>query len=377
MSGGFEGLIVLEIADSPGACFAGSQFADFNADVIMCESATGRSSMRSMGPKGWWRVLARNKRSLSLSEGEAGTAVICALFERADLIVTDVPTAEQAKHPWLRELAHVKHKPLVAEVFPSGADLPGMWSGDVFSESTAAVAGMMALTGEAEGAPLQPEFPLGDYLAGVLAAFRAAIALRWQALGGKSADSIAVPAHQALLRMIEWQIPVATATGRTEFRTANAFPMDSGISNMHLTRDGKYFAISAANQASAVRLMKMIGGDALANDPRFATIEARARGVAPLYEMLDQWFGERTAAEAQIAATKHDVVLGPIYDTNDILAEPHFPARHNIVEMADDDGGVIRMPGITPRIEGVETAVRHLGPSRGQDNDWIQQRFKA
>jgi hypothetical protein len=35
--------------------------------------------------------------------------------------------------------------------------------------------------------------------------------------------------------------------------------------------------------------------------------------------------------------------------------------------MADDEGGVIRMPGITPRIEGVETAVRHLGPSR---DDW-------
>jgi crotonobetainyl-CoA:carnitine CoA-transferase CaiB-like acyl-CoA transferase len=377
MSGGFDGLVVLEIADSAGACFAGSQFADFNADVIMCEPTAGPSLMRSMGPKGWWQVLARNKRSLSLKEGDAGAAIIRALFERADLIVTDVPTAEQAKHPWLRELAHVKHKPLVAEVFPSGADLPELWSADVFSESTAAVAGMMALTGEAEGAPLQPEFPLGDYLAGVLAAFRAAIALRWQARSGRSADAIAVPTHQALLRMIEWQIPVATATGRTEIRTANAFPMDSGISNMHLTRDGKYFAISAANQASAVRLMKMIGGEALANDPRFATIEARARGVAPLYEKLDQWFGERTAAEAQIEATKHDVVLGPIYDTNDILAEAHFPARHNIIEMADDDGGLIRMPAITPRIEGVETSVRRLGPSRGHDNDAIQQLLKG
>jgi hypothetical protein len=44
--------------------------------------------------------------------------------------------------------------------------------------------------------------------------------------------------------------------------------------------------------------MKMIGGEAFASDPRFATIEASA-GVAPLYEMLDRWFGEPTAAEAQ------------------------------------------------------------------------------
>ncbi len=65
-----------------------------------------------------------------------------------------------------------------------------------------------------------------------------------------------------------------------------------------------------------------------------------------------------------IEATTYDVVPGQIYDTNDILAEPHFPARHNIVEIADEDGGVIRMPRITPRIEGIETAVRHLGPAR-------------
>jgi crotonobetainyl-CoA:carnitine CoA-transferase CaiB-like acyl-CoA transferase len=85
----------------------------------------------------------------------------------------------------------------------------------------------------------------------------------------------------------------------------------------------------------------------------------------------------RARREAQIEATKHDVVLGPIYDTNDILAESHFPARRNIAAMADEDGAMIRMPSITPRIEGIETAVRHLGPARSHDNESIQRRFKA
>jgi hypothetical protein len=63
--------------------------------------------------------------------------------------------------------------------------------------------------------------------------------------------------------------------------------------------------------------------------------------------------------------------LDPIYDTSDILAEPHFAARHNIVEMADEVGSLIRMPSITPGIEGIETAVRHLGPAR---DDWAVKR---
>ena len=67
----------------------------------------------------------------------------------------------------------------------------------------------------------------------------------------------------------------------------NNFPMNAGIANMHPTGDGKYVAISAVTQATAVRLMTMVGGPELAADPRFATPRRARAASQPLYAEID------------------------------------------------------------------------------------------
>ena len=64
------GLRVVEVAESPGAAFAGSLLADFGADVTVLEPLPAGSPLRRLGGSGldgiWWPILARNKRSLGL-----------------------------------------------------------------------------------------------------------------------------------------------------------------------------------------------------------------------------------------------------------------------------------------------------------------------
>jgi crotonobetainyl-CoA:carnitine CoA-transferase CaiB-like acyl-CoA transferase len=179
---------------------------------------------------------------------------------------------------------------------------------------------------------------------------------------------VSTPLHQAIQRMIEWQCPVAAAKGRAETRMANNFPMNAGIANMHPTGDGGYVAISAVTQATAERLMTMVGGPDLAADPRFATPEARMRGLDALYAKIDAWTGARSTAEIMAIAAVQDVVLGPIYTTAEILSDPQIAARGNIVSVADGNGGTIPMPGVTPRLTGFDPVIRALGPSIGRDD---------
>jgi crotonobetainyl-CoA:carnitine CoA-transferase CaiB-like acyl-CoA transferase len=282
--------------------------------------------------------------------------------------VTDVPLTEHGQHPWLRHLADLERPPMLVDIIPSGADRPDLWSWSIRGDMTAAAAGLMALTGHPDQEPLQPEFPLAEYLGGTLAALRIVAELRRARLAGTRPADIETVLHQALLRMIEWQLPVATATGKPELRMGNAFPMNSGISNMHLTRDGKYFAVSAANQAAAVKLMTLIGGAALACDPRFATVEARSQDIAPLYALMDAWFAARTSQEVLHAAQTHDVVVGPVLDPDSILANEHIRERANIITTRASDGTSVHMPNIVPRISGIVTAIRNMGPPLGQDN---------
>ncbi|MBK9609423.1 MAG: CoA transferase, partial [Betaproteobacteria bacterium] len=123
------------------------------------------------------------------------------------------------------------------------------------------------------------------------------------ALAGKAQSwRLPVALHEAVQRMIEWQVPVASLYGRAEPRNGNNFPMNAGVSNMHRTADGRFVAISAANQAVAYRLLRMIGGDALAQDPRFDSPATRFRNMTPLYAILDAWIGARTLAEVEALA---------------------------------------------------------------------------
>ena len=366
--GGLAGLVILEIADAPGACFAGSLLADMNATVLVCEKPGVGSAARGLGPKDWWTILARNKQSVAIEPVGEGADIARRLLARADAVITDIAPQDRATHPWLSLLAGMSNAPLVIDIFPTGADRPDLWPWSTRADMVAAPAGAMAVTGHENAEPIQAEFPLVEYLGATLAAMRGVAEIRRAKTGAGPARDVNVALHQAVVRMIEWQAQVATATGKAETRVGNAFPMNSGISNMHLTKDGKFMAISAANQASAVKLMNMVGGPELAADPRFATVEARAADIGPLYAIMDGWFLERTAQEVLDTAAKADVVVGPIFATDDILAHPHIAARANLVEFRGEDGKVLHMPGIVPRFSDIETSIRNLGPALGADN---------
>ncbi|MBK9609424.1 MAG: CoA transferase [Betaproteobacteria bacterium] len=151
-----DGLLVLELASSPGACFAGSLLADFGATVVVCENTGAGTPARHLRPGVpgdiWWSTLARNKYSLALEPANDGAAeVIDRLFARAALVVTDRVRAQWRDNPWLSRILRLNRPPLVAEIFPTGADLPQLWAGSVAPELTGAATGMMSLTGWGDG----------------------------------------------------------------------------------------------------------------------------------------------------------------------------------------------------------------------------------
>ncbi|MBY0511159.1 MAG: CoA transferase [Rhodospirillaceae bacterium] len=347
--GALSNLVVLELSDTPGAAFAASLMADFGAQVFVCEPKDG-TPLRKLGPEGGvlWKILARNKKSVVLDDLESA-------LRTADILITD-----RAAPPAAWEKLPARERPLLVAVFPTGADRPDLWNGNPRSEFAAAAAGMMALTGEENGPAQQPEGPLADYLAGALAAARAFGALRLTHLTGETAQPIAMALHQAVQRLIEWQLPVASAFGKAEVRRGNSFPLNAGIANMHRCKEGIYVAISAVTQVTAERLMQMIGGDALRTDPRFATPAARQKDLSVLYKIIDDWVGARTLAEVEAAAAQHDVILGPVFTTREILSSKHMAARASFTTL----DGVI-MPSVFPLIEGVKTEIKNLGPALG------------
>ncbi len=66
---------------------------------------------------------------------------------------------------------------------------------------------------------------------------------------------------------------------------------------------------------------------------------------------------------------KEEVVAGPVLDIRDIVKDPHYLARENIVSVQDDDFGSVRMQGVVPKFSSTPGEVRHAGRALGADND--------
>lgn len=63
-----------------------------------------------------------------------------------------------------------------------------------------------------------------------------------------------------------------------------------------------------------------------------------------------------------------DVVAGPVLDIRDIVNDPHYLARQDIIAVEDDDFGSVRMQGVVPKFSDTPGAVRHAGRALGADN---------
>jgi crotonobetainyl-CoA:carnitine CoA-transferase CaiB-like acyl-CoA transferase len=147
--------------------------------------------------------------------------------------------------------------------------------------------------------------------------------------------------------------------------------MNANIGNIFRTRDGNLITISAATGSIAGRLLELIGGARLRDDPRFSTHEGRRAHMDALEVEIGAWMAQHDAADILRMGSEHDVVMGLIFDARALRQDPHVQARGNVIEHVDRRGRSIAMPGIVPRITGVDGAIRSLGPELGADTDTV------
>lgn len=363
-----DGLLVIEATDSPGAAFSAVLAADFGATVMVCEPPDKGSALRRLGDPAisgdWWAALARNKASLALDPHHpAAGPVLERLAGAADLLFRDEYAA-----PAVAEAAAASGRCLDVLMHPPGTDRPDLWPWSCRPEFAAAATGMMALTGHADGPAVQPEIPLADYTAGMMALMQAMAARRAADLAGAPPEPIALGLHEALLRMNEWQTVVATANARAERRNGNRFPMNTNIGNVFQTRDGCLLTVSAATPAVADRLLGMIGGEALRTDPRFHTHTARRENMDALEQVVAAWFRNLDRDEALRRVREADVVVGPIADAADIAEHPHIVARGSLAGSAAIPDRP-PMPSVLPMIAPGGGRIVGPGPALGAGGD--------
>ena len=366
-------LDVSTIIAGPLAC---QILGDFGAEVIKIEHPKLGDGLRSHGHSKdgvplWWKMMARNKRTLGLYLGDPdGASIFLDLAASADVVVENFrPGRLESWGLGYDQLSERNPGMVLARVTGWGQtgpyrDRPG------FGTLAEAMSGFAEVTGEADGPPTLPPFGLADSIAAmaVVSAVSMALYHRLASDGkGQVLDiNILEPLVAALGPQPIWYDQLGYLQRRVGNRSVNNAPR-----NTYLTSDGRWVAISTSATSVAERVLRLVGHPDVVSEPWFRSGGGRAEHVDELDRYVGEWIAEHDRDEVIEAFTAADAAVAPVYNTAELMDDEHVRATEMITEVTDEDLGTVRMQNVLFRMSATPGSIRWTGRSLGADTDSI------
>ncbi|MDE2516859.1 MAG: CoA transferase [Rhodospirillales bacterium] len=380
--GPLAGLRVLDCATLFAGPIIATQLGDFGADVIKVEHPNG-DPLRNMGYKKdghglWWKVAARNKRCIALDLKQPDDAAIFKrLVAEADVVVENFRTGtmESWGLGW-DVLSAINPRLVMVRVTGFGQTGPYRRRAG-FGTLAEAMSGFAHITGEPDGPPTLPPFGLADGVAAYFGCFATMFALyERDAKGSGKGQYIDLAIYEPIFALLGPQSTVYDQLGIIQNRTGNR-SVNNAPRNAYRTRDGRWVALSAAAPSIVRRVLELTGGAGTADDPRFQTNRSRIEHVEVIDEIVGGWIARHDLAEVIDAFERVEAAIAPIYDVEQILADPQYQARETVIRVEDEDLGPVRMPNVFPRLSRTPGRIRFAGARIDQHRQEILDELAA
>jgi formyl-CoA transferase len=193
------------------------------------------------------------------------------------------------------------------------------------------------------------------------------LALYERAAGSGQGRLIDLALYEGLLTMLGPQVIDFDQLGLVQERLGSRLPFVAPR-NTYRTADDKWIAIAGSTQATFERIAHALEIEALLEDPRFDCNRSRIENSAELDTRIQQAVVRWPRDEVLHRLASAGAAAGPVYSVEEILADPHFCSRENVVAVDDEELGPVRMQNVTPRLAGSPGRIRWAGPPRGRHN---------
>lgn len=375
LTGSLAGLKVLELAHVIAGPLAGTLMADLGATVIHVEDPRFGDPQRSAGPAKdgvhlWWKVAARNKRSITLDlRSQAGQAVARELAAWADVVITNfrVETLES----WGLDYASIHAvNPRAVVLSVSGFGTIGRRRNEPgFGKVGEAMSGVVHLTGFPDGPPVHTGFSHGDSVTGLMGAFAVQAALYRRAQDPDfDGEWIDLALYEGLFRLIEWQVIFYDQLGELPERAGNKLAAaPAAVINTFRTSDKKWITVTSGTPKSVSRVAELVG-----EAPElYASRADQLARAAHLEALVADWIALRPLEECLRVMRDLEVVASGVYSVEDMFKDQTFIERDNVVTVDDPELGPVRMQGVVPRMVNHPGGIWRSAPSLGQDNELV------
>jgi crotonobetainyl-CoA:carnitine CoA-transferase CaiB-like acyl-CoA transferase len=383
MPGPLAGLRVLELARILAGPWAGQILADLGADVVKVERRGPGDDTRAWGPPfvaaadggtlgaAYFHCANRGKRSIELDfESEEGRRIVRKLAARSDILIENFKVGGLAKFGLdYASLAEVNPRLIYCSVTGFGQTGPyaARAGYDLMAQG---MGGFMSLTGAPDGEPTRAGVPIADIFTGVYSAvgILAALAEREKTGRGCHVDTALVDAqvgvlgNQALNYLVSGVLPARIGNSHPNIVPYQVFPVADG-----------HVIIASGNDGQFAKLCGVLGEPELAQNPAYKTNADRVTNRAQIVAHLSGLTVRFKRADILGLLEAVNVPAGPIYNLDDVFADPQVVHRGMRLELPSEAAKGGTVPGVrTPiTIDGKGMAAERPAPRLGEHSPEI------
>ncbi|MBX9591594.1 MAG: CoA transferase [Hyphomonadaceae bacterium] len=373
LKGPLSGVRVLEFGQIAAGPFAGSLLADLGADVVKVENPVGGDGMRAWPPltarEGGapfsenFASVNRNKRSMAVDlKSAADVRHLRQLTDVADVVVENFRAGVLRRLGLGYEDLKATNPRLVYCSISGYGQMGPYAEKGAFDVTVQAMSGLMSVTGEEGRPPVKCGVPVGDFCAGLYAAYTIT-AMLMQARATGEGGYIDCSMLGSLIGVAALQTSEYFGTGKCGRRIGSAHPRNAPYQAYRAQDD--YFVIAAGNTVLWQAVAEAVGLPGLVDDPRFKSQVDRARNQVALAAILEAEFCKRPAAEWLAEMDRRGVPCSPINSYPEILADPHVEAMGLVRPLRLPNGVETRTTAFPIAISGYEFAVDQPPPELG------------
>ncbi len=337
ISQALSGVNVAEFGAYAAGPHIGKMLATFGATVVHVESRGRPDGFRAEYPpykdgkpgvdrSGCFAIFNDSKRAVTLDlKNGAGVEMAKRLIGWADIVIEnmrpEVMTRLGLGYESAREL-----NPRVVMISSCNmgqtgprAHTPG------FGSQLSSLAGFCGLTGSPQGPPQLLYGPYIDFIASSLGAAAVLAGLDRQRRTGQGA-LIDLAQYESGLMFVAGSLLDYHRSGAVAERAQNSDP-HAAPHDAYPCRDGRWLVLSCWSDGEFRRMAGMLGHPGLAEDSRFATLEARKANEQELSASIGQWSSNQDAGEAAALLQVVQVHAYPVNTIADLFQDPQLRYR--------------------------------------------------
>ena len=378
MNGPLDGLRVLDLSRILAGPSATQLLGDLGADVIKVERPGRGDDTRGWGPpyaedasggrgpSAYFMAANRNKRSIAIDlASDEGARLVARMAERADVLVENYKVGDLARRGLDYETLRPRCPGLVYCSI-TGFGQSGPRSGEAGYDFVAqALAGIMSLTGEPEREPVKVGVGIADLMCGMYATTAILAALRHRDRTGEG-QHLDVALYDTTVAWLANEGTSYLTTGARPARRGNAHATIVPY-RVFRTSDG-HVVLAVGNDGQFRRLCELVGEPAVAQDPRFATNDARVRHREACDRTVAAWMAARSTEAWVALLSAESVPCSPVRSVDQVFADPHTQARGMEVAIHDPTlaRGEVRLLGNPIHASATPPTYRRPPPRVGE-----------